>query len=98
MSISLSFYIDFIPFSIEFGVDDVLNLFFSRLSITLIFLKHEGLKKYRTNKILYGRTPPILIHDRMNWSTTTQLNDENKEKAVSCIYLSIDGRFWAFEV
>ena len=36
MSISLSFYIDFILFSIEFGVDDVLSLSFEAVNYTYI--------------------------------------------------------------
>ena len=36
MNISLSFYIDFIPFPIESGVNDVLNLFSEAVNYTHI--------------------------------------------------------------
>ena len=39
MSISLSIYIDFNLFLVEFGIDDVLNLFFEELHLHLKIMR-----------------------------------------------------------
>ena len=44
MGLNLSFCIDFIPFSIEFGVDDVSNCFFKAINYIHIS-KARGTKK-----------------------------------------------------